>query len=316
MNDDTRAIVAQEPQHTELSVPELLGRRKKIREAVASIMKPNVHYGKVPGCPKDSLWQPGAEVLYSLFQLEPELQVEDMSTPDEIRYRVRVRVIHWPTGNVVGRGVGECSTGEEKYAWRAAVCEEEYEETPDDLRRKKWKKGYKTTRPESILQIRTNPSDLANTVLKMAAKRARVDGAKSTVGVSDMFTQDEEVVDEPMAQPNSTGGTKKATPTTPPKEKQVHNESVGRVQMPEDSTEEIPPERWSEVLSEWHDRGTISEKQRARLFAIAIKSGWSGDDAKRIFEESTGHSLADLPWGEPYDLTVSIFEEHGPQVAA
>ena len=139
--DDERALQTVETLPAELSVPELLARRKKIRGAVASIMQENIHFGRIPGTQKPSLWQPGAEVLANLLQLEMEIEgVEDLSDlPDEVRYRVRVTMIHWPTRNVVGHGVGECSSAEEKYAWRGSVCDEEWDETFDDQRRKKWK---------------------------------------------------------------------------------------------------------------------------------------------------------------------------------
>jgi len=58
------------------------------------------------------------------------------------------------------------------------------------------------------LQVRTNPADLANTVLKMAKKRAQADLCLTSLAASDVFTQemDEEAVqavvnDEPPPPP-------------------------------------------------------------------------------------------------------------------
>jgi len=41
-----------------------------------------------------------------------------------------------------------------------------------------------------VNQVRTNPADAANTILKMAEKRAKVDLALSFSGASDVFSQD------------------------------------------------------------------------------------------------------------------------------
>ena len=128
--------------------------------------------------------------------------VEEIITGDErgrvaeIRYRVKCIGRHSPTGNVVGYGIGECSTGEDKYAWRRSVCIEEFEATDELLRRVKWGKYQgKTQKTE---QVRVNPADMANTVLKMAKKRAQIDMTLTTLGCSDLFAQDLEDLDETL----------------------------------------------------------------------------------------------------------------------
>jgi len=119
-----------------------------------------------------------------------------MSTNDVIRFRIRAAVSHQITGAFLGAGVGECSSNEEKYCWRNAVCQEEYNDTPEDRRRIKYKKNY--GKVEKVQQVRTNPSDLANTILKMAKKRALVDGILTVTSASDCFTQDLEDLPEEL----------------------------------------------------------------------------------------------------------------------
>jgi hypothetical protein len=80
---------------------------------------------------------------------------------------------------------------EDKYKWRAVNCEAEWNETAEDRRRTKYTRGG-----ESIRQVRTNPPDLANTVLKMAKKRALVDLCLTATAASDCFTQDLDDLDE------------------------------------------------------------------------------------------------------------------------
>jgi hypothetical protein len=45
-----------------------------------------------------------------------------------------------------------------------------------------------------VQQIRTNPCDLQNTILKMAVKRARVDACLTCTAASDVFEQDLDTV--------------------------------------------------------------------------------------------------------------------------
>ncbi len=174
-----------------------------IQEVMKSVMKENTHYGVIPGCKQPSLYKAGSEVLLTTFRIAVVPEVEDLSTPDEIRYRVSAKGVHQLTGTVIGVGVGECSTSEDKYKWRRAVCDEEYDATPENRRRIKYQKGgYVNGRYDKYAivqqkQIRTEPADLANTVLKMAKKRAQIDLTLTGTAASDIFTQDiEDLPDE------------------------------------------------------------------------------------------------------------------------
>lgn len=165
-----------------------------IQEVMKAVMKKDTHYGVIPGCNKPSLYKPGAEQLMVTFRIAPEPIVEDLSTGDAIRYRVAVKGTSILTGAFLGTGIGECSSDEEKYRWRFAVCDAEFDATPEDKKRTKYKRDGSTMR-----QIRTNPADLANTILKMAKKRAYVDLALTTTAASDIFTQDIEDLPEEVA---------------------------------------------------------------------------------------------------------------------
>ena len=166
-----------------------------INEAMKNVMKEGAHYGIVPGCGnKPTLLKPGAEKLAMLFGYAVDPEIEDLSGADEIRYRIKARLVHAKSGIFVGAGVGEASSSEEKYKWRAAVCDEEFEMTSADRRRIKFQKKYNKAKGgydiEKIKQVRMEKSDIANTVLKMAKKRAQVDAILSSTAASDMFTQD------------------------------------------------------------------------------------------------------------------------------
>lgn len=169
---------------------EVVAQVKAIQMIMSQVMKDGTHYGILPSTKTPTLYKAGSEALLSAFKISVEPQVEAIRHGDHISYRVSCIGRHIPTGLVVGVGIGEASTAEEKYSWRAAVCQEEYEDTPETHRRKKWKKGYNNQPPSCEAQVRTNAADLANTVLKMAKKRAQIDLTLTSLAASDIFTQD------------------------------------------------------------------------------------------------------------------------------
>jgi hypothetical protein len=186
-----------------------------IQQVMAEVMIKDVHYGTIPGTPKPTLYKAGSEKILTTFRIAAyPKEVDDLSTYDEARFRVRVHGIHQTTGMLIGVGVGECSSMEEKYKWRKPVCDEEFEEAAVDRRRSVWKKG---TPPYQLKQVRTNPADVANTILKMAKKRAQIDMTLTATAASDVFDQDLEDLPEGM-----TGeGEKKASPSATVKKKET-----------------------------------------------------------------------------------------------
>jgi hypothetical protein len=167
-----------------------------IQRVMKGVMQNGVHYGTIPGCgERPALFKPGAETLAVTFRLAIEPVVLDLSTPDEAHFRVETRAISQVDGSYLGSGIGEASSNEEKYHWRRAVCDEEYEETDEARKRNVWKRG-KGGKSYQVKQVRTNPADVANTVLKMAKKRSQVDMTLSVTGASDIFSQDIEDLPE------------------------------------------------------------------------------------------------------------------------
>lgn len=181
---------------TAQTAAEVRAQINRIQEVMRAVMQKDTHYGVIPGTPKPTLYKAGSEVLLTTFRIAVDPIVEDLSTHDEVRYRVIARGVHQATGTVIGAGVGECSSNEEKYRWRNAVCDEEFDETPEDRKRIKWQKGRDNAYQRA--QIRTVPADVANTVLKMAKKRAQIDLTLTALAASDCFTQDIEDLPEEL----------------------------------------------------------------------------------------------------------------------
>lgn len=188
MNDKSVVIHKFHAPHT---AEEIRDQVTRIQEVMRGVMKSKTHYDVIPGTGgKPSLLKPGAEMLLTTFRISVQPEIIDLSAAGEIRYQVRAHGIHMGTQVTVGIGIGECSSSEEKYAWRAAVCQEEFDDTPESHRRIKYKSGYGGGGVDKIPQVRTNPSDAANTILKMAKKRAEVDLCLTALACSDIFTQD------------------------------------------------------------------------------------------------------------------------------
>ena len=188
-----------------LTATEIKANVNLIQQVMDAVMIKDVHYGKIPGTNKPTLYKAGAEKLLSTFKIGVEPIVVDLCTADEAKFRVLARGYMIADGRVVGQGVGEASSNEEKYKWRKAVCDEEYDATPEDRRREKWGKDYNTGKPYTTKQVRTCFADVANTILKMAKKRAQIDLTLTVTAASDVFDQDlEDQPDAPVGEGRKT----------------------------------------------------------------------------------------------------------------
>lgn len=198
-----------------LTAAEIKANVNRLQEVMKAVMIKDVHYGVIPGTQKPTLYKAGSEKILSTFRIAVELDVEDLSTADAYRYRVKARGVI-PSGEIVGCGIGECSTDEEKYRWRSVVNEKEWDATPDDRKRVKYSKPNNWNKDGETKQVRTNPADLANTVLKMAKKRAQIDLTLTATAASDVFEQDLEDMPEEirdgMRHEQPTGGKPEVKP--------------------------------------------------------------------------------------------------------
>jgi hypothetical protein len=213
-----------------LTVHELKQRVDMVQQAMGSVMRDKVHYGTIPGVSKPSLWKPGSELLLSMFRIAVIPRVEDLGIGGEVHYRVICQGV-LPNGEIVGEGVGECSSEEEKYKWRSAVCTAEFEDTPEDRRRLKYTRDGK-----KFQQVRMNSADVANTILKMAKKRAQMDLTLTCTGASDVFTQDVEDLPPEYLDQKKTPAASSSRPA-PPKAATPAREKVVDAQM--DDSEEM-----------------------------------------------------------------------------
>lgn len=207
-----------------LSIDAIVAQRDLIKSCMAKAMEEGQHYGRVPGCgDKPTLLQPGAQLLAHLFRLRPEYEIiETDLLHDHKRFRVTCRLyVMGSTPPIpISEGVGESSSMESKHRFRnaAPVVTPTGDPVPSkywDIKNKdgaeaakKWAanaydgKHVSTKKIDGSWQFviveggsdekveNTNPSDVFNTVLKIAKKRAFVDATITATASSDFFTQD------------------------------------------------------------------------------------------------------------------------------
>lgn len=219
-----------------LTAAEIKANVNRLQEVMKAVMigpskecPEGVHYGIIPGTKKPTLYKAGSEKILATFRIAVELDVEDLSTGDCFRYRVKARGII-PTGEIVGCGIGECSTDEEKYRWRGTVNDREWNATPEDRKRIKYVKPTDWNKDGEIKQIRTNPADLANTALKMAKKRAQIDLTLTATAASDVFEQDLDELPPEYVEGMQGGKPKGKPPVDPPQSKSGNGKTISEGQ--------------------------------------------------------------------------------------
>lgn len=214
------------------TVAQIKSNRAHVKAIMKDLMEEGIHYGTINGTDKPTILKPGTELLMSLFGIDGQPEVEDLSDEDCVRYRIVMKGVHAASGTTLGHGVGECSTDEEKYKWRACYNNREWENRAEDRSRVKYGWDKKERREYEVRQVRTNPADAANTVLKMAKKRAQSDMVLTVLAVSDIFLQDAEDMAEWLREGDTppdgapSPATSKATSTSRPQAKAAAAQTV------------------------------------------------------------------------------------------
>jgi hypothetical protein len=176
----------------------LLARREMIKAIREEVMIVDVHYGRIPGTPKDSLYKSGAEILAQVFNLTVRLEVvEKLVEEDEATYRTGATVMN-SSGDTILYVERVCSTKEKKYRWREAQSDEEYKATSRDRRQIIQKRDDKGKTYE-LKQVRQDVGSVENTILGMSSKRSYVAGVAMATGASEQFTLNESEMEKAEA---------------------------------------------------------------------------------------------------------------------
>jgi hypothetical protein len=318
----------------------------QVRELQANVLRPGVDFGVIPGTgDKPCLLKPGAESLLAAFNLsvgQPQIEIVPIEheIPGHREYRIELPIINRATGQVVGYGVGSCSTLESKYRFRNAqrVC-------PNcgkmAIHRSKpeygggwycWKKkdgcgaefhaDDRAITDQVVGQLEnTNPADQYNTVLKMGKKRGLVDAALTTTAASGVFTQDVEEdadYDQPADRPQA-----RQAQAPPARQQQPANQQrSAQPQRPAAPPEELPIDRMIKVtLSDgksgnsngpvvvWMAKDVETGKS-ARIWCWLIDKAELACQKSEYVEESTATVFVRLELGDnngkPYYRVIEI----------
>jgi hypothetical protein len=220
MTDKNEIVVAQEAGFLSpvISVRDALYAYQAKKDLIDGIMKAGVDYGIIPGTSKNTLLKAGAEKATSFFGLSARFKdavtVEDFTGKDhdgEPFFFYRRTCELWRGEQLVAAVDGSCNSFEKKYRYRNSdrSCPECGKNTIIKGKAEfggGWlcfakKGGCGAKFPDNapaILDQNTgqikNPdiADLANTILKMADKRALVAATLIATGLSEYFTQDVE----------------------------------------------------------------------------------------------------------------------------
>lgn len=155
-------------------------------------------FGRVPGTDKPTLLKSGAEKVNMIFGLYPEYDFLRQTVDfDRGFFDYEIRCTLYRKGEPVAQGVGSCNSREKKYRYvtkseqqlaEAGISAEGANAFTDRYGRVK----YRVEDPDI--------ADKANTILKMAKKRAYVDATLQVASLSDLFTQDLEDYDRSFVQ--------------------------------------------------------------------------------------------------------------------
>ena len=191
------------PGRPHYSAAEGMAQMHELQALVDSYLRPSTpgkadgDYGIIPGTDKPTLLKPGADKLCDIYGLQPSYEIltrEVDWASGFISYEIRCRIALKGSGVVIGEGLGACNSRETRYM--DSVWWNEPDEPPADsgwtmIRKKNGDRAWKRKVPNE------NPADLANTILKMAKKRAQVDAVLGATRSSGLFTQDLEDRAEP-----------------------------------------------------------------------------------------------------------------------
>lgn len=216
-----------------VSLEEAGARIKMLGEFVRAHMTEGEDFGVIPGIStKPTLFKPGAEKLNAIFGLAPIVEITNRVEDWDkgfVAYEIKVTLLNKRTTNIEAEGIGNCNSRERRYKNQDAA-------------------------------------NIANTILKMAKKRALIDATLSATRASGIFTQDLEDMEIERVEREDNARYERAVAATTARGEAPNGQSSTRTGF--------APAR--EVRDEHIANGTansnvLTEAQRGAILAIANK---------------------------------------------
>jgi hypothetical protein len=164
-----------------------LNKIAKFQKIINTTLTKDQDFGVISGTSKPTLLKPGAEKILMLLGLTSEYEIVDkIEDYDKGVFAYTIKCVLLRSGIKITEGVGSCNSKEDKYRWRWVKEGDLPEGTYiDDLKTKD--NGYGKT----LYRIENDEIfSQANTILKMAKKRAQIDATLTVGALSQIFTQD------------------------------------------------------------------------------------------------------------------------------
>lgn len=211
---------------TPLTVERLKLMDRALKTLLKSTLREEVHFFTIKGDPKKRkmLVDAGAAKIALLLRLTPRTEIEDLSTSDRRFYRAHITICA-RSGLPIADAWGSASSDEEIHRWKAALCQEQYDEVAEDHRREAWKDDWKRAAPRGVetfqsirhpdrvcwkvLQVRTEPMELDNTILKKAITRGFRTAVVRASASGDLFAEEpngQDTVEQKAPPPRQSSG--------------------------------------------------------------------------------------------------------------
>jgi hypothetical protein len=276
-------------------------RLQELKAFVKEVMVKDVDYGRIPGTPKDSLYQPGAQKLAEIYgfaaSFEPVEVIKDWEH-GFFAFDVRCLLTSRRDGRPVGEGIGHCNSREARYAWRwikevdlppgtdkSKILKAQRDDwvfdnkVPAGLDRSKLPKeervSNRTGGKYTVFNVGTvayrvpNPdiADLVNTLQKMACKRAYVMAVISVTRSSDIFTQDvEDLPPEVFGKPAETRSWQESDVAEEPEATASEEKPATKAAKAKPVVEQTPP---TEAQTKLYEESKVTVEASDSLAALA-----------------------------------------------
>lgn len=272
----------QAPRITRESVQETRLGIELLQSMVKGILKRGIDFGRIPGTPADSLWEPGAMQIISAFNCYPGERrlLSLIDNAERLTVIVEVPLLSRAAQRVLATGIGAASTLETKYKYRwfnkADAWQMGYDE--EALQALKQRQG----RNETEYRI-PNPehSELLNTIIKMASKRAEVDAAESLPGVSSVLRE--------MFNPQAPA-----------------REAPGRARAPNTETQSGLPYTYTHFWGDVRKLG-IDQTKAHELLNVASLKDWEASNPGKALKDALAEVREKLLWEKNEGSPESLF---------
>ena len=167
-------------------VAEMLNKIKSFQAVIQCTLKVGHDYDTIPGTNKPTLLKAGAEKINMLFGVNPEYDfLESVANYEGEFFAYTIKCTLFKNGYKVGQGIGSCNSKENKYRWKN-VREHDIPSHLDKATLTSKADNYNNT----VYKIENDDiCSIANTILKMAKKRAFVDATLQLAALSEIFMQ-------------------------------------------------------------------------------------------------------------------------------